>query len=268
MAHPCGNTGWRAGRWAIRPLSRSRVIVPIQGVTDGRSGELIEKPAIRTYDLADGTRGWSVRPPKRANAIAVDDGTVVILSGGWDGTGVVLGYSLAEGTERWRTKTPGDFSRGPVVVDGTGYFGSSEQYVRALSVQDGREAWRRSFGTRPAGLAADDDSVYVGVGGSLHAVTPGDGRDVWSITRGDGRSIYFTTPAVGEGVVYAGTVGVDAPLYALDASDGRVRWSHQFPNTVVEGDIVRSGIEAQPAVVEGAVYAYAADGLYAFGEAG
>lgn len=241
------------------------VVIPVQGVVDGQTGELIEEPQIRTYDLADGSPGWTANPPKRGNAIAVGDETVVVVSGGWDGTGVVLGLALDDGSERWRITTAGDFFRGPTIADGTVYFASSEAYVSALDLHDGTEQWQRVFPSRPTGIAADVETAYIGVGERLHAAATNDGSDRWSISRGDG-SFGFITPAIGEDTVYAGTAGVRAWLYALDADDGEFRWSHQFPDKVIEGDIVRSGIEAQPAIVDGAVYAYAVDGLYAFGE--
>jgi outer membrane protein assembly factor BamB len=240
------------------------VVVPIQGSVDGRTGEVLEEPAVRIHALDDGSLRWTVRPPKRGTRVAVADGTVVVASYGWDGTGVVLALSLADGTEVWRVETAGDFFEGLVVADGTIYVSSSERYVRALSLTDGSERWRREFERRPSGFAADAESVFVGSGETLASLAPEDGSIEWTAEAND-RGNSFVALAVGEGTVYAGTAGVEACLSAFDRSDGTEQWSHRFPNTVVEGDMVVSGLEAQPTVADGAVYAYAADGLYAFG---
>ena len=240
------------------------VVIPVQGSVDGRTGEVIHEPEVRVHGL-DGTHRWTVRPPKRGNRVVVAGDTVVVVSYGWDGTGIVLALSLADGSERWRVETVGDFFEGPVVADGTLYVSSSEGYVRALSLASGSEQWRREFERRPSGVAADAESVYVATGETLATLDAGDGSVRWTTATGRSGEEYFVTPAVGGRTVYAGTVGVDAHLFALDADDGTERWSQSFPETVVEGDIVVSGLEAQPTVAEGAVYAYAADGLYAFG---
>jgi outer membrane protein assembly factor BamB len=240
------------------------VVVPVQGVVDGRDGEVLEEPRLRAYAVEDGRRRWTARPPKRANSVAIANDTVAVVSGGWDGTGVVEARSLADGGRRWETRVSGDFFEGPVVAAGTVYLSSSSGVLHAVSIDDGERLWERPFDRRPAGVAADDDAVYVGAGRALTALAAADGGERWAASL----SGSVRTPAVGDGVVYVGASGENARLRALDAADGTERWaSDPFPFQTVEGDTVMAGVETQPTVGDGAVYANAVDGLYAFGPA-
>jgi outer membrane protein assembly factor BamB len=239
------------------------VVLPRNGLRDGQSGEKVREGQVRAYAHADGTHRWTVPMPKRANSLAVADGTVVVVSGGWDGTGVVLGLSLADGSERWRKEISGDSFEGPVISGGTAYVSSNDDRLHALSVADGSGQWARRI-DRSGGLAAGGGSVYL-AGRTMVALHEDDGSTRWRVD-GEGYG-WFVTPAVGDGVVYTGTRREENGVLALDAGDGSERWSQRMPLTVVEGDVYTAGLERQPTVADGAVYAPAVDGLYAFGPA-
>lgn len=235
------------------------VVVPQSGVVDGGSGDTVEEPLVRAYDLADGTERWTATMPKRGLSLAVGDDTVVVVSHDYDETGTVVALSLADGTERWRTEVDGEFFAGPVVADGTAYLadrGGGD--LVALGVADGAERWRGPGGDH--GIAADAETVYAAEREGVVARRAADGSERWRYAP-DAEA--FVAPAVGGDTVYAG--GAFVGLTALAAADGSERWSHEFPNKTVEGDMILRGPQAQPAVVDGGVYVFAADGLYAFG---
>lgn len=239
------------------------VLVPIQGVVDG--GEYVERPAIQAFDMGDGSEEWSVEPPKRANGLAVSGGTVVVVSADYDERGTVLGLDPSTGDERWRETVPGAFFNLPVAAGGQVFVTNSSNTVRALSASDGTEVWAERVGGQPARVAADGESVYVAVRNRALALGHGSGDEQWSATP-TGQSEYARAIAVGSDTVYVGWEGGnEAPLTALDRSDGAERWSFRFPNTTIEGDMIRSGVASQPAVAEGGLYVFAFDGLYAFG---
>jgi outer membrane protein assembly factor BamB len=241
------------------------VVVPQSGVVDGGSGDTVEDPVVRAYDLADGSVRWTATMPKRGLSLAVAGGAVVVVSHDYDETGAVVALSLSDGTERWRTEVDGGFFAGPVVADDTAFVadgggGGSSDGLGALSLADGTERWRVAGGGD--GIAADTETVYAAGGEGLVARDAADGSERWRYAPG---AESFVAPAVGGDVVYAG--GGFAGLAALAADDGSERWSHTFPTQTVEGDMIMRGPQSQPAVVDGAVYVFAADGLYAFGSA-
>lgn len=234
------------------------VYLPLSGVVDGSSGEPIHEPKVRAYALDDGDERWTTPMPERGLRLAVGGDTVVVVSHGFDGSGTVLGLSSGAGAELWRQDVSGGFFRSPAVADGTVYVPDTDGRLRALALADGSERWATDAGD---GVAAADGAVYAG-GDRLVALDPADGSERWTVESDEGT---FGTPAVGDGAVYVG--GNWADLSAVDPADGTVRWSHSFPTQTVEGDMVMRGLAAQPAVVEGGLFAFAFDGLYAFGPA-
>lgn len=235
------------------------VVAPLSGVVDGESGEYVHEPRVGAFALSDGSERWTVGAPARGLGVGVAGDTAVVVAHDFDGSGSVQARSLADGSERWRTDLSGQFAfSGPVLADDLVFVAASGGRLHALSLSDGSERWTvRKAGD---GLAVGDDAVYTVDRSQLFARDPADGGVRWSFEV-EGQSL--VTPAVGGDTVYVGGNFVD--LYALDAADGTERWSHAFPTQTVEGDMVMSGLANQPTVADGAVYAYAADGLYAFG---
>jgi len=236
-------------------------VVPVQGSVKGDT--YVRRPAIRAFDVADGSELWSVEPSKRATAVAIEGDTVVVLSWDYDQRGTLTGRARSDGSEQWSTTVPGAFFDLPVVADGTVYVTNGSNTVRALSTADGSERWSRRVGGEPARVAATSDTVYAATVGRVLALATDDGHTRWSVETGDAE--YAAGIAVGREAVYAGLTGIEAPIHALARDDGTERWHHSFPNQVVEGDIVRSGVATQPVVAEGSLYVNAVDGLYAFG---
>jgi outer membrane protein assembly factor BamB len=247
-------------------VTEDTVVVPLQGVVEGGSGEYRVTPAIVVYDHEGAVR-WRTEPPKRANSVAVADDTVYVVSGDYDETGVVVAYGLADGTERWRMDVPGAFFVGPVVAGERVLVGAGDT-LRAFATADGHERWAQSVpgiegvaGDSDAIVAAGDDVRAFGIDGSEHwqVGVPDDGGG-----RGSGN---YATPAIGAETVYAGTNGFPGQIRALAREDGTERWHASFPETVVEGDQVTAGVMAQPTVAQGSLFVSAEDGLYAFGPA-
>jgi len=232
------------------------VVVPLSGVVDGASGDTVHAPKLRAYALDDGTERWTVRLPARGLRLAASDDAAVVVSHDFDGAGTVLSLSLADGGERWRREVSGGFFGPPAVADGTVYVPDGDGRVLALTLADGDERWTAAAGD---GVAATDGAVYVG-GEGLAALDAADGSERWTVESEEGT---FGAPAVAGDAVYAGGNWTD--LRVVERDDGTGRWAHSFPTQTVEGDVVMRGLAAQPAVVDGGVFAFAFDGLYAFG---
>lgn len=240
-------------------------VVPLSGAVDGRTGERVRQQRVRTYSVADGSPGWSVDPPKRSLRVAVGGDTVVVTAAGYDGTGVVTGRGLADGSRRWRVELAADFFGRPAAASDAAFVPTSENRLVALALADGAERWRVLLRRRAAGVAVAGDTCYV-ADGSLRALAVADGDERWSVSPPAGVD-YVGVPAVGRDAVYVGTDATPASFVAVARSSGDRRWSHRLRYKLVHGDVVDAGLVDQPVVADGAVYANAIDGLYAFGPA-
>lgn len=226
------------------------------------------KPDVRAYDAADGTHRWTRPSPKWRADVAAAGETVFSLSSQFQVGSVLTARSLANGSERWTVSFDDNGIPAPPVVAGdTVYVAPDNGGVVALDRATGDERWRYDAETRNiVGVAASDDAAYLVDDGRLLVLDPADGGERWSATT-KGEAGYRGTPAVGRDVLYLERGGIPADVVALSPADGSERWRHQLPQTVVHGDMVTAGLAAQPAVADGAVFAFAEDGLYAFGPA-
>ncbi len=151
-----------------------------------------------------------------------------------------------------------------VGADGSVYFGSEAGVLYAVDV-NGSLRWTRRTGgpvySCPA-LSADG-SVYVGSEhGQLYALGP-DGSDLWSFaTKGPAAfedGAIFASPSIGiDGTVYIGGFG-DPNLYALDPSDGAIKWVCNFERAIdpcdPDSEIVGGWAMAAPVVAQdGTIY--------------
>jgi outer membrane protein assembly factor BamB len=91
------------------------------------------------------------------------------------------------------------------------------------------------LGLRPAAL---DDRVYVaGHGGDVRALELGNGRNVWTVKTDLDLS---GGPAIGEGLVVAGTTG--GQVLALDAATGTERWRVAVGGEVLSAPAISAGL--------------------------
>lgn len=209
---------------------------------------------------------------------------------------------VATGEEQWRTELgTGEYHlRGSVAVDESTMFVVDDDLV-ALSVVDGSETWRTTFGA-PAETTPSvaNGIVYVtDTDGILHAVAAEDGSEQWSTEVGEpdrgtavavvDDEVYVgtdtglhavttdgtkrwefnagqaTTPTVDTNAVYVGERGFDnRDVFAIDRTDGSKRWQYSTNERAIS-DTVQAGVRGPPTLVEGGMYVVAADGMYAFG---
>ncbi|QPV63767.1 PQQ-binding-like beta-propeller repeat protein [Halosimplex litoreum] len=187
----------------------------------------------RVLQADDARTGW--RPdgtgPQSAAALDPDAeaGSGVEPGGGTaadGGTGVGGGTSDRPVEPVWSTDL-GAAVRGSVAVaDGTAYVGSESGVLAALSVSD------------PGASGSGPTRALNEAAGWTH----------------DAGAAVRATPTVADGVVYCGDE--DGRLTALDASDGRERWSFAVASDRAGPSAVRSG----PVVADGTAYVGATDG--------
>jgi outer membrane protein assembly factor BamB len=148
-----------------------------------------------------------------------------------------------DGSLRWTFKTADFVYSSPAVgANGDVYVGSSDGTLYALHGDDGTELWRfttKGSGRLPAGaiLASPsigpDGTVYIGglYDPNLYALDPADGSVKWACRfppNSDDPSTGgwpFASPVVAEdGTIYQ-TLLYDSHLYAIDPTDGTIRWA-------------------------------------------
>lgn len=181
-------------------------------------------------------------------------------SGTYDGAGVPLFHRV-----KWTFKTGNAIVSTPALADHTLYFGSYDHNLYAVDAASGALHWK--FGTKgriPASPAVANGRVYFGsYDSNFYALDSATGALVWKFTTGGERrfsgthlhgaepaaevmpdpfDVFLSSPALANGMVYFGSG--DGNVYALDASNGALRWKFHTGNVV----------HASPAVANGMVY--------------
>jgi alcohol dehydrogenase (cytochrome c) len=127
----------------------------------------------------------------------------------------------------------GIFASTPLVLGGRVYLQDLESNVYALDAADGRLVWRTRFRRRddgPNGLGAGYGRIYGNTDVSAFALNARTGAIVWTrrLVRSANESIDIA-PVAANGLVYTSTVGLPpggkGVVYALDSSNGRIRWA-------------------------------------------
>jgi outer membrane protein assembly factor BamB len=173
------------------------------------------------------------------------------------------------GTQLWKTFVPGYIVSSPAIgSDGSIYVGSFDSRLYALDPATGATRW--SFETSdhiyasPA-LASDraghTDAIYfASTNGSVYALTP-RGRLLWRYDTGApvrSSPALGLAPGRGQGeILYVGSS--NGKLYAIDAGNGRLRWSYDTTPTNPYLR-VRNNLNGSPALGNTGVYIGGQDG--------
>lgn len=291
-----GTERWR--RELERPVESGLAVVDGRVHVGGVYGDGARDPTLRAFSTADGSLEWShvvARDALRVSVPAVVDGTAYAAAGRhlvavdartgerrwrveFDAelhhaqpavTDDILVVAAEDGTLRavdgdgdraWRVDLGERVETGPVARDGVVYAAGSEALV---AVEGGEVRWRFAppgpILTRRA--AVDDDCLYFGTRETgetprslVLAVSVDDGEVEW---RRPGVDLRFVPPAVvGNAVLVGGHRGRSA--WALDATDGAVRWRIDLPGPLLGRITVGAGRLFVPSSIEadGALLAY------------
>jgi outer membrane protein assembly factor BamB len=214
-------------------------------------------------DARTGAQHWQFQvtagSPGANGAAAASDGLVFVSD-----PKMVYALDATTGAQRWATAVPNEYER-PVVVDGVLYVGMVGG-AEGLDVHTGEVVWHWAGPDTVAfsmGLVADGTAYISSLeDGRLYAINLSDSREVWHVqTIG---AVVSSSAIVGD-TIYAGTVQAGAPqpvgeLYAIDRTDGVIRWRFQTP----------TGVQILPGPArDGVLYAGSlGDGIYAFRDDG
>ena len=148
----------------------------------------------------------------------------------------VSAFSTADGRRFWRRElTPEDEDEGVIgggvsIGNGVVYAATGYGFVHALSLEDGKEIWRRRIGTpiRGAPTAIDGRVFVITYDNQLHALSSEDGRTLWNHAGipEDAGLVGAPSPAVGGGLVVVPYSSGE--LFALRLENGRMVWGDQL----------------------------------------
>lgn len=158
----------------------------------------------------------------------------------------------------WRFTTTTQIKSTPAIWNNTVFF-ASEDRLYAVNIIAGTELWNTSFSCSMSSPAVSHGKVYIGSGtGILHCYNADNGSEVWTTTV---NGPIYSSPVVANDTVYFGTNTQNGTIYALNATEGTLRWSYCLnPPTGSYYTIMSS-----PAVSDGTLFIGADDGyLHAF----
>ncbi len=157
----------------------------------------------------------------------------------------IFGIDRTSGLLRWTQLTgTGSFFQSRAVTDGdTFYLGGWDNTLYALNVLTGTPRWTttmgRNFYFSPAiaSPTLGNGRLYIcSNDGLLHAVNLQTGKDDWAIHSPDKGDVFgYASPVFADGVVYVGGLGSNGDIYALDASNGALKWRHATGQTMYDG---------------------------------
>ena len=140
-------------------------------------------------------------------------------------------WSFATGAKIWST---------PVISESTAYFGSHDNNVYALYLEESRETrekWRFvTGGTVASRPLLFRDMVIVGsFDKKLYALDADDGTLRWTF---EGNNWFWAGAVADEKTIFAPSM--DGNVYALDAG-GNLRWKHQMGSAIVSTPVLTTG---------------------------
>jgi outer membrane protein assembly factor BamB len=231
--------------------------------------------SVVALSLQDGKEQWSVDVDEYvARSTPAFDGDTLFVTGGY----AIVAIDGASGSEIWRKPLRFAGSCSPVVDEDRVYAASQEGAITAFAKTTGEELWHYADGdlvfSSPA--LSSDKLVIADVSGQITALNAETGRELWQARLkeevhatpaivGDRIFVVTTTPeivvldlesgaivwraeaggpsspAIADGMVYVG--GEDQAVRALDAANGKERWSTPLGYPIVSspasaGDLI------------------------------
>ena len=222
---------------------------------------------VYAFNATNGVKLWSYPAGDLVSSSpAVADGIVYI--GLSDGNLVALNGSTGE--EVWKHHTIGGVES-PIVQDGVVFAVSSvfipififNSDVYALNATDGKNLWDYSTNNSAAFPTLVDETLYIGVGSNVSALSSVNGSLLWSnsLFKQTGLGSLLKPTAVLDNVLYVGSS--DGSVYALNTNNGEKIWNQSLGNLSEISPGAVNGVTS-PAAANGVVYiASNDDNLYA-----
>ena len=222
---------------------------------------------VYAFNATNGVKLWSYPAGDLVSSSpAVADGIVYI--GLSDGNLVALNGKTGE--EVWKHHTMGGVGS-PIVQEGVVFAVSSvfipiftfNSDVYALNATDGKNLWDYSTNNSAAFPTLVDETLYIGVGSNVSALSSVNGSLLWSnsLVKQTGLGALLKPTAVLDNVLYVGSS--DGGVCALKTNNGEKIWNQSLGNLSQISLGAVNGVTS-PAAANGVVYiASNDDNLYA-----
>ena len=166
---------------------------------------------------------------RQAVLVASQDGSLYAYDANWDqASDPLLWPPFVTGDKIWST---------PVISENTAYFGSHDQNVYAIYLEEGRdtrEKWRFATGgavaSRP--LLFQDLVIVGSFDKKLYALDAADGTLRWTF---EGNNWFWAGAVADERTIFASSM--DGNVYALDASLNLL-WKYQVGSSIVSTPVL------------------------------
>ncbi|MEM7481223.1 MAG: PQQ-binding-like beta-propeller repeat protein [Acidobacteriota bacterium] len=175
--------------------------------------------ALRRVRLKDGEElGSTSLGGYAAASPAITEGVAVV--GTFENQ--VLAVEVASGEVRWTYENPErafPYYASAAIAGDRAVVAGRDKAVRALSLKDGSELWKRSFRARldASPVVAGERAYIAGQDGSLHALGLASGEVAWQFETG---SAFDASPAIADGRLVIGSA--DGTLYCFGTQSSSV----------------------------------------------
>ncbi|MCM8527107.1 MAG: PQQ-binding-like beta-propeller repeat protein [Lentisphaeraceae bacterium] len=147
--------------------------------------------------------------------------------------GIAKGSISAKPTLKWKFQTEGNLKGTAVVKDGFVYFGSEDEKVYCLKLENGEKVWEKKVeDIVEASPLILGDSIIIGTGsGQLYRLNRKNGDTIWTFKAEDrfaGGANYYMQGD--KPVIIAGNY--DNFIYAINFDDGKKIWAFETENYV------------------------------------
>ncbi|ACV11817.1 Pyrrolo-quinoline quinone [Halorhabdus utahensis DSM 12940] len=203
--------------WSFTVPSRIQYAVPAVTAQQVFVGSLDQ--TVYALDRTDGSISWQFdRQGSLSDSSPTISGSRVFIGGGG---GAVYALSTDTGTLEWQTKTDSAIVSSPDVDSDTVYVGSNDGTVIALAKSDGTVRWRYTAESPIySTIEVAHSTVYASTRqGNILALDAATGGREWRFSTAS--TIGHASPTEENGTLYVAS----DELYAIDTTDGTVRWS-------------------------------------------
>ena len=231
----------------------------------GNTNASLNNGTLHVLDF-DGNYSWNVSAGDNYYyaSPAIADGKV-FFAGNLTNNHSLFCVNISTHNILWRFNTTDNtqVKSSPAIWNDTVFFASTDM-LYAVNASTGTELWNNSFSCGMSSPALAYGNVFIGSNpnGNLSCFNASTGDNVWNFTA-NGK--IDSSPLIANNTVYFGTNIASGTVYALNVTDGSLRWSY----TLSPPSGSWYSIMSSPAVSDGTVFIGAdGEGILAFSPSG